>query len=1022
MTNLSSNPIQFDFDPLFLRGGGEMGARMRAKDWSETPLGSVEQWPQSLCTSLSICLGSHLPIVLWWGPQFVMLYNDAYGALLTGNRHPQALGESAEKVWPDHWHRLRPILEDRVIRQGEAAKIADQTLLLENNGALTERCFTFSFSPIRDESGNVGGVFCIATETTVHARGDQRLGGDIEAASPVRTTHEFADKVLTSLNDHYVIFDHEWRYTYANDAAARTLGLPKEKLIGNVIWELFPDAVGNQFYRELHQVRNTGQDLSSEHYYQQWDSWYENRIYALPDGVSVLSIDISARKRAEESQRQSEQMLAFALQSANMVAWHWDIERDLVTLSRPSLHIYGETLRYPSREGFKNVHPDDVAAHRMKVAQCVVDGAPYYSSYRVVRPETDEVYWVDEWGFGVRNGEGRVQKLFGVGMESTERREAEEQLQVIYQLGEAVNRAEAVEQIYDLALTGIDRVLRVRRASILLFDQQGVMRFQAWRGLSDRYREFTDGQSPRSINEANPVPVLIPDVTKADLGDQQQMMLEEGIQAIAFIPLIEQKRLMGKFMLYYDQPHIFTGAEVQWAETIARHVAHALERKHAETRLQIYVHTLEELNHVQLSLAAELDVQKLLQMITDVSTELSGAQFGAFFYNVNATTAQDESEDAYMLYTLSGASHEHFANFTMPRATAFFGPTFRGEGIIRLADVTQDERFGRNDPYFGLPPGHLPIRSYLAVPVVSRTGGVIGGLFFGHAKRGVFTEQAEQLVSGIASQTAITIENARLYVQIKESETALRELNSTLEQQVERRTAELQRSNRELDQFAYVASHDLKAPLRAINHLATWVSQDAAEFLPAPSQEHLLKLQGRVRRMETLLDDLLAYSRAGRQRHPAEQVDTAQLIHNVADMITLPSGFALNIVGTLPVLRVERPPLETVFRNLIGNAIKHHQHPAAGVVEISARDLGDFVEFRVKDNGPGIDPSYHQRIFEMFQTLQPRDQVEGSGIGLAVVKRSVESRGGTIQVESKVGDGAIFRFTWPKTVTPYQGA
>ncbi len=946
MTNSSSISMQSQPIKLFLLGGGEMGARMRAMNWSQTSLGVVEQWPQSLRSTVSICLGSSFPVVLLWGPQFVILYNDAYRPFLGATQHPQLLGQSAPEVWSELWSRLGSILEERVMRHGEAVEVADQLLQIEDNGVLEERCFTFSYTPIRDESGTVGGVFGVATETPVRATGERAktvtpTGLTTELTGAPQATQKLVDEILTGLNDHYVVFDHEWRYTYVNEAAVRTLRLPKEKLIGNVIWELFPEAVGNQFYQELHRVRDERQDISSEHYYQQWDMWFENRIYALPDGVSVLSIDITARKRAEEAQRQSEQMLAFALQSANMVAWQWDIERDLVTFSKDDNQIYGSVPKDSKRESFQTVHPDDLVAHREKVLKCAADGNPYYSGYRIFRPDNGKINWVDEWGFAVRNPEGVVHKLFGVAMENTARKESEERLQFIHQLSEAVNRAEAVEQIYELALSGLERVLHVNRASILLFDQKRVMRFQAWRGLSAHYRELTDGQSPRSINEANPVPVLIPDVAKANLGDQQQLTLDEGIQAIAFIPLIEQKQLLGKFMLYYDEPHSFTDAEVQWAQTIARHVAHALERKRAESRLQIYTHTLEELNRIQLSLAAELDLKKLLQMVTDVSTELCGAQFGAFFYNV-----READKEAYMLYTLSGAAHKDFADFPMPRATAVFGPTFRGEGIIRLADVTQDERYGLNDPYFGLPPGHLPICSYLAVPVVSRKGEVLGGLFYGHSERGIFTEQAEQLVSGLASQAAITIENARLYAQVKESERALRELNATLEQEVERRTAELQRSNRELDQFAYVASHDLKAPLRAVTYLASWVLQDAAELLPEPSQEHLHKLQGRVRRMETLLDDLLAYSRAGRRRHPVEEIDITDLIHNVTEIVAPPAGFVVKVVGKLPVLRVERTPLETVFRNLIGNAIKHHEHPTEGIVEISVHDHADFVEFR----------------------------------------------------------------------------
>ena len=856
--------------------------------------------------------------------------------------------------------------------------------------------------------------------------GDEQTTREAQLRAEVQAAQEFIDKVLTSLNDHYVIFDHEWRYTFANDAAARTLGIAKDELIGKVVWELFPASVGNQFYQDLHRARAEQRDFISEHYHQLRDIWFENHFYVLPDGIAVLSIDITARKQAEQAQNQSEQMLAFALQSADMVAWEWDIEREEVKFSRADNNIYGTTARYSTKESFKTVYPDDLAAHRQKVMQCVQDGAPYHSNYRIIRPDNGEIAWVDEWGFAFRNEAGVAKKLFGVAMESTERKESEERLQVLYQLSEAVNRAEAVEQIYELALSGLDRVLHVRRASILLFDRGGEMHFQAWRGLSERYRALTDGQLPRFINENDPVPVLIADVAQTDLGGQQQNHLDEGIRAIAFIPLIEQQRLIGKFMLYYEQPHTFTDAEVQWAQTIARHVAHALERKLAETRLQRYAKTLEDLNHIQLSLALELDMKKLAQMITEAATELSGAQYGAFYYrtrpqhNGNDTEPQDAQTDTYRLYTLAGGTPEDFANFPIPRVAEIFDPTLRGEGILRLADVTQDARFGQHDPAFGVTPGRFSICSYMAVPVVARSGEVLGGLIFGHSKRNIFTEQVEQLVSGIVSQAAITLENARLYAQVKEREAALRELNGTLEQRVERRTEELQRSNRELDQFAYVASHDLKAPLRAINHLANWIAQDAEEFLPAPSQEHLEKLQGRVLRMETLLDDLLAFSRAGRQRHPAEMVDCAELVHKVAEIVAPSAGFTVNIIGTLPTMRAERVPLETIFRNLIDNAIKHHDYDnhcdSRGVVEISARELDEFVEFCVKDDGPGIAPEYHQRIFEIFQTLKPRDLVEGSGMGLAVVKRTVESRGGTVEIESNSGEGATFRFTWPKTV------
>ena len=167
----------------------------------------------------------------------------------------------------------------------------------------------------------------------------------------------------------------------------------------------------------------------------------------------------------------------------------------------------------------------------------------------------------------------------------------------------------------------------------------------------------------------------------------------------------------------------------------------------------------EKLSEVGTVVASTLERETILQKVTDIATDLTRAQFGAFFYNVTDPT----SGDAYMLYTLSGAPREAFANFPHPRATAVFASTFRGEGPVRLEDVTQDPRYAKSAPDHGMPPGHLPVRSYLAVPVRGIAGDVLGGLFFGHAEIGVFTEQHERLALGVAVWASVALENARLY-------------------------------------------------------------------------------------------------------------------------------------------------------------------------------------------------------------------------------------------------------------------
>ncbi|HEX8137197.1 MAG TPA: PAS domain S-box protein [Pyrinomonadaceae bacterium] len=191
------------------------------------------------------------------------------------------------------------------------------------------------------------------------------------------------------------------------------------------------------------------------------------------------------------------------------------------------------------------------------------------------------------------------------------------------------------------------------------------------------------------------------------------------------------------------------------ASKIARDIT---ARVMAERRLREATEETETLYRLGQVLAGELDLHKLVQSVTDVATEVTGAHFGSFFYNV-----LDERGASYMLYTLSGVPREAFTHFPMPRATDLFGPTFRGEGVVRIDDVRQDPRYGKNSPYYGMPEGHLPVVSYLAVPVISRSGEVLGGLFFGDPEPGVFTERHARIISGLAAQTAVAVDNARLF-------------------------------------------------------------------------------------------------------------------------------------------------------------------------------------------------------------------------------------------------------------------
>lgn len=228
--------------------------------------------------------------------------------------------------------------------------------------------------------------------------------------------------------------------------------------------------------------------------------------------------------------------------------------------------------------------------------------------------------------------------------------------------------------------------------------------------------------------------------------------------------------------------------------------------------------------------------------------------------------------------------------------------------------------------------------------------------------------------------------------------------------------AELQRSNRDLEQFAYVASHDLKAPLRSIEVLVGWLMEDLADYAEGDVQENLSLLKSRTARLNRLLEDLLAYSRVGRRVGELAEVDVAELVEDIWALTAPPEGFRLEFRGDLPSLTTFRAPLEQVFRNLIGNAVKHHPGPA-GCITVGAEAREDHYLFSVADDGAGIAEEYGERIYQMFQTLQPRDEVEGSGMGLAIVSRVVEWQGGRIWHEPLSGTGSgesgtVFKFQW----------
>ena len=425
---------------------------------------------------------------------------------------------------------------------------------------------------------------------------------------------------------------------------------------------------------------------------------------------------------------------------------------------------------------------------------------------------------------------------------------------------------------------------------------------------------------------------------------------------------------------------------------------------------------LELLNDTGSAIASQLDLQNLVQLATDAGTKLSGAKFGAFFYNVI-----NEKGEAYLLYTLSGAPREAFEKLGLPRNTPIFERTFRGKGVMRSDDITKDPRYGTMAPHYGMPKGHLPVRSYLAVPVISRSGQVIGGLFFAHPDVGVFTARSERLVVGVAAQAAIAIDNARLFetaqreiAERKRTEDALQKAKGELEERVAERTASLTQAIAQMEEFSYSVSHDLRAPVRAMQGYAQALLEDYGNVLDDMAREYLNHIVRSGSRMDRLVRDILTYSRIARvefQLHPVElDILIRDIISHYPEM--QPPHANITLQPGLGRVIAHEPALTQAISNLLSNAVKFVGPGVKPLVHVYSERRDGWLRLWVQDNGIGIKPEHQRRLFGLFQRIHPDDRYEGTGIGLAIVRKSVERMGGTVGMESN-GAGSRFWLELP---------
>lgn len=423
------------------------------------------------------------------------------------------------------------------------------------------------------------------------------------------------------------------------------------------------------------------------------------------------------------------------------------------------------------------------------------------------------------------------------------------------------------------------------------------------------------------------------------------------------------------------------------------------------------------LNRVGTKLATEFTLANVVNLVTAAGRELSGAEAGAFF--AHESTARTSAE----LRLLSRSAAGSTTPFPYPPELSSFTPALRGLGPVVIDDTPPPAHDGRSPS--------LPARSYLAVPIVSRGGGLVGSLFFAHSQPHAFTAETVQTISSLAAQAAVAVDNARLYetlqqelkarrlaeAELRHARDQLRARAEELEHRVAERTRSLQEAAAQMEEFSYSVSHDLRAPLRAINLYTQMLLEEHGPQLDAGARDFIHRIQRSSQRMDQLTTAVLAYSRISRHELPLTSVPLKPLIEDLLSQhVTLqPPRATVHLVEPLLTVRAHEPVLAQSLANLLMNATKFVAPGVHPEITVSTTEVGhDHVRVWVADNGIGIRPEYQPRLFRLFERLHGRQEYEGTGVGLAIVRRAVERMGGQCGVESDGVHGSRFWIELPR--------
>lgn len=1065
-----------DMNQDFLSKGGEMGALTRAKDWSKTTVGSVETWPQSLRTTLGLLLNSKFPMFLFWGPEHICFYNDAYRPSLGNDgKHPSILGQKGVDSWPEIWDFIKPLL-DQVILEGEATWHEDQLLPIYRNGRMEDVYWTFSYSPINNESGKTAGVLVICNETTEKVKLVRKLE---------ESNSRYLNNILQTPNAMCIFRGPDYRVEIANTLMLELWGRKENEVVDKPIFEGLPEAKGQGLETILENVYKTGQKFEAHERLVRLpregkvEDFYINFVYEAlkePDGtisgIVALASDVTSQVIARSTIEESEKRFRNTVQQIPLGIAILKSQDLIVDMANPTyLQIIDKKENDILGKPLFNSIPEAKGTTQPLLLNVLETGNPYFRdefSVTLNRYGKQELCYFNLVFHPLKEENDTIS---GVIVASYEVTETVKKRHFISESEAAFRKLVMQSPIAMAIFRGKNHIIEMANNTMMNVIWQKTEEETIGKPILEVFPELAEQKYPELLDEVVNNAQIIREKESIAYVDIKGK-LEKFYLDYQYTPLFEKDGTISGVMITVNDvtDKVEARKKVEDAEERARLAAEIAEivtwDLNIPTQELIYSENLPSLfgldkekkvTRPEILTMIYPDDRPILEKAYEVALITSIYKYESRIIKPDNSISwikahgkiffDDDGEPAKMIGTIIDITDEKNAHQIL----------MKSEEKFRLLADSMPQHIWTSDSLGNINYFNHSVYSYsgLTVEDIDKNGwlqivhpddreenikvwvdSIVTGKDFllEHRFRRYDGEYRWQLSRAIPQKDAQG--NIQMWVGTSTDIQDQKNFTENLEKQVYERTAELEQKNKdlinmniELQSFAYISSHDLQEPLRKIQTFASRLSDLDEENISAKAKTYLNRIEVSAKRMQTLIQDLLTYSRT----NSADRVFVKVNLDEIAEEVI--SDFSERIEETNAIINLNPLGEATVipfqFRqllhNLIGNALKFSKKGQDPYVEIKARKIKGYetkipvdypdkmyYHLTISDNGIGFADEYKERIFEVFQRLNTESEFSGTGIGLAIVKKIVENHKGIIRAHSEKGKGATFEIYLPE--------